>query len=375
MIASDSGLLTQPVQVNELFIAMGERYEVVMDFSQWRGQNITLRNALDFAPQREYSHTDEVMRFVVGSGPTDDSSQVPSKLRDLQWPTAKGGGKGRNFVFEHIDGQWRINGINFMDVQNRVLARPDRGLVETWQLENRAGGSSHPVHLHLVDFRVLNRTGGPWGVHPYESAGLKDVVWLGPGEKVTLEAHYSPWPGVYMFHCHNLIHEDHMMMAAFNVSTIADLGYNETNYVDPMEEAYRPRKADADEYAYDAVRDRMEVMCGYQPYDDAYEVDGWLSSYWATKTANPGGADSSAEPGPGHTGPPQGPPQQGPPQVGPPQHQITSAPAPPPPPQPAPEPPRWTVAPEGFRTSKRALGQRPRFAGNLTGNPTGVGGV
>lgn len=41
-----------------------------------------------------------------------------------------------------------------------------------------------------------------------ESAGLKDVVWLGRNEVVLVEAHYAPWNGVYMFHCHNLIHED-----------------------------------------------------------------------------------------------------------------------------------------------------------------------
>ena len=55
--------------------------------------------------------------------------------------------------------------------------------------------------MHLVDFRVISRTGR--GVEPYEAAGLKDVVWLGKNEVVKVEAHYAPWNGVYMFHCHN----------------------------------------------------------------------------------------------------------------------------------------------------------------------------
>lgn len=42
---------------------------------------------------------------------------------------------------------------------------------------------------------------------PYESVALKDVVWLGPSETVRVIARYAPWDGVYMFHCHNLIHE------------------------------------------------------------------------------------------------------------------------------------------------------------------------
>jgi FtsP/CotA-like multicopper oxidase with cupredoxin domain len=44
---------------------------------------------------------------------------------------------------------------------------------------------------------------------PYEAAGKKDVVWIAPGESVRVVARYAPWEGVYMFHCHNLIHEDY----------------------------------------------------------------------------------------------------------------------------------------------------------------------
>jgi bilirubin oxidase len=48
--------------------------------------------------------------------------------------------------------------------------------------------------------------------------------------------------GVYMFHCHNLVHEDHDMMAAFNVSVLEDFGYPETTrFIDPMEERWRAK--------------------------------------------------------------------------------------------------------------------------------------
>lgn len=374
VIASDSGLLTKPTRTSDLLLSMGERYEIVVDFSPFQGRNVDLLNTLSFTEQDDYHHTDKVMRFVVGRRRSRDSSLVPSTLREVPWPTSKSGVDHR-FVFDHGGGEWRINGITFMDVRNRVLAKPDRGLVEVWELENHSGGASHPVHIHLVDFRIIGRSlgrghggggdgdssgdgngdddghgggdgrgesdgggdggddggsdgpgghgggrgdgdggddgrddggddgrgGGRGGGHegedngasllaasirPYESAGLKDVVWLGPGEKVMVEAHYSPWPGVYMFHCHNLIHEDHMMMAAFNVSTIADLGYNETNYVNPMDQRWRPMQEESSAYHFEAVKERLDFMCGFQPYDHAYEVDGWLSSYWATKTRN-----------------------------------------------------------------------------------------
>jgi FtsP/CotA-like multicopper oxidase with cupredoxin domain len=72
------------------------------------------------------------------------------------------------------------------------------------------------VHIHLVDFQILSRSRGKRGVLSYEKEALKDVVLLGENEKVQVIARYAPWDGVYMFHCHNLIHEDHSMTAAFN---------------------------------------------------------------------------------------------------------------------------------------------------------------
>lgn len=97
-------------------------------------------------------------------------------------------------------------------MNNRVLAKPPQGTVELWELVYASAGNDfHPIHIHLVDFQVISRTGGSRGVLPYESAGLKDIVLLEPGETVKVLAYYGDWAGVYMFHCHNLIHEDHMV--------------------------------------------------------------------------------------------------------------------------------------------------------------------
>ena len=93
------------------------------------------------------------------------------------------------------------------------MAKPQRGAIEVWQLENKSGGWSHQIHIHLIDFQVIQRTGGiNRGVEPYEAVALKDVVWLGPNEKVLVIARYAPWDGVYMFHCHNLIHEVRLLL-------------------------------------------------------------------------------------------------------------------------------------------------------------------
>lgn len=209
VIATDAGLMEVPVTTNSLYISMGERYEVVFDFAPFAGQNITLRNSEDVGTDDDYLHTNKVMRFVVGSTPVTDTSVVPASLATVHWPTPSGPGVDHHFEFERTNGQWKINGVGFNDVNNRVLANVPRGTVEVWELENGGGGWSHPIHIHLVDFKVLSRSDDDDRIlYEYEKKGLKDVVWLAPNEIVKVEAHYAPWDGLYMFHCHNLIHED-----------------------------------------------------------------------------------------------------------------------------------------------------------------------
>lgn len=292
VIASDAGLLGAPQKVKDMYISMAERYEVVVDFSKWKGENVTMRNTKGFAADDDYLHTDKIMRFIVsdpgsgsGGGGGSGGNSLPTQLRTIPYPKHKDG-IDHSYKFERSGGAWKINGVSFSDVNNRVLAKPKRGRVEVWELINSSGGWSHPIHIHLVDFKVVSRSGGRGTVMQYEAAGLKDVVWLGPNERVVAEAHYAPWDGVYMFHCHNLIHEDHEMMAAFNVSMLDGLGYDETHYLDPMETRWRAKPLAGNDMSDDAARARVKWMAEMQPYNHVDEVDGWLESYWATADAS-----------------------------------------------------------------------------------------
>jgi bilirubin oxidase len=100
--------------------------------------------------------------------------------------------------FSNRHGEWTINGVTFGDINNRVLAKPPRGTVELWRLENHGGGWSHPVHVHLVDFKVVARQQGNRPVLPYEAAALQDVVLVGENEVVYVLAQYTPWDGLYV---------------------------------------------------------------------------------------------------------------------------------------------------------------------------------
>lgn len=281
VIGADTGLLTKPVPTSSLEISMAERWEVVFDFEKYAGKNVTLKNGRDVQHDEDYNSTDKVMQFVVGSSVTDSTNNgaLPPALRNVPFPPKKSG-VDRSFKFGKSNGAWTVNGVTFADVNNRILAKPQRGAIEVWELENSSGGWSHPVHIHLVDFQILSRTGGKRPVLDYEKEALKDVVLLGENEKVTVIARYAPYDGVYMFHCHNLIHEDHDMMAAFNVTSLADWGYPETTkFLDPMEEKYRSKNWVGAEKEKPFIMDKMEKFAAMEAYSNVDKLEEALEDY------------------------------------------------------------------------------------------------
>jgi hypothetical protein len=208
-------------------IGMAERYEVVIDFSKYQpGQRVVMRNT---SPKNniDFDTTDIVCAFVVGSHVTDPrNNEIPQDLNpnmrvmDLK---ASDASVTRNMRFERKGGGWTVNGQTWEDVVNSdyelTVANPAYGDVEIWELENPGGGWFHPVHIHLVDFKVLDRNGRP--PEPYEQ-GPKDVVYVGESEKVRVIMRFENQRGKYMMHCHNLVHEDHDMMVQFEVGDGGD---------------------------------------------------------------------------------------------------------------------------------------------------------
>lgn len=92
-----------------------------------------------------------------------------------------------------------------------------------------------------------------------------------------------------MFHCHNLIHEDHEMMAAFNVSILPDLGYEETHMLDPMSTVYRAEAQSPVAFQEDSITEKIEKFARLQPYNNVLEAEKKLDEYWATHTDGPTG--------------------------------------------------------------------------------------
>ena len=224
MIASEGGLAPVPQQVADFRFGMAERYEMVIDFSKYAiGQRVVLQN-LQPKNNIEFANTDKVMAFdVVAEPSTLDGNSIPDQLNPnmaVMGLTEADAVQKRKFEFVRKHGEWTVNGHTWADVIasnfTRVEAHPAANDVEIWEFKNDSGGWFHPVHVHLVDFKILDRNGRP--PFDYEKAA-KDVVYVGEGETVRVIMRFANQVGRYMIHCHNLVHEDNDMMIQYEVGT------------------------------------------------------------------------------------------------------------------------------------------------------------
>ena len=226
VIAGDGGLLQAPIAANELFLSPGERAEIYVDFSREDGTPSVRLVSRAFTPGGNVTahHHHEaigggvpqgnpmpVLRFAIsGTGP------APA-LPALLIPRERLGRRVRrrrfvmNMGMPPAYGNLTINGLPYDP--NRVDAHVDLGATEIWEVIN-ASDHPHPFHVHATQFYVLTRTNRP--IAPHET-GRKDTVLLWPGDIVELAIRFDHYPGMYVFHCHNLEHEDAGMMATLMV--------------------------------------------------------------------------------------------------------------------------------------------------------------
>ncbi|MGH3354904.1 MAG: multicopper oxidase family protein, partial [Nocardioidaceae bacterium] len=224
VVATDGGLMPRSRQVTQWRHGNAERYEILIDFRRYRpGQRVILRN-LSNPNNVDYQHTDKVMAFDITDAPVHKHDPTWNRIPDLLAGshvmnlTESQATRTRNLRVERHNGHWTINGQTWDDVINsrfqQIIADPHLGATEIWEIQNKSGGWFHPVHIHLIDFKVLSRNSRP----PFDyERGPKDVVYVGENETIRLLCQFQPHRGRYMVHCHNLPHEDHDMMVQFAV--------------------------------------------------------------------------------------------------------------------------------------------------------------
>ena len=228
-IASDGGLLADPVSMSKLLLAPGERAEIIVDFGadetvQLQSVAANVRSGMGMGMMMgEQNPQFDLIEFRA-SGNLKSSASVPDTLANLPVASESEAVRTRKFLLEMPGmGPMRVLGMgagftingDAMNMQ-RIDEVVKMGETEIWEIGN-AGPMIHPFHIHNTQFRILDRDGRPPAAN---EAGLKDTVVVDPGEVVRLLVRFENYTDPerpYMYHCHILEHEDAGMMGQFTV--------------------------------------------------------------------------------------------------------------------------------------------------------------
>lgn len=223
-IGTDQGLLGAPVELQYLQIAPGERADIILDFADHAGEKIIVKNDAAFI----------VMQFRVGQQTTADPSSLPPVLRPVNKIPESAAIKNRMLTLGEIDDM--VQNPMTMLLNNShwdmpITENPKLDSVEIWNLINLTD-DSHPIHLHLVRFQILDRRRfntldyytqgklnftGPVVPPSANEAGWKDTVRADPGMVTRIIVKFEGYKGRYVWHCHILEHEDNEMMRPYEV--------------------------------------------------------------------------------------------------------------------------------------------------------------
>ena len=271
-IGSEGGFLPNPVRLTELLIAPAERADVIVDFSRVpAGTHVILENVgpdepfgggdegEDFEPA-DPATTGQVMQFRVGARQGADPSIAPAALRlpaftplgkpvksrDLSLnemmsmsvtatetaqgsvvfdPAGEAFGPQEALLGTYDAATKTATPMHWMDP---VSEKVKRGQVEQWAFHNFTA-DAHPIHVHLVQFQVVDREVVDPEVSPHGDLGagavmqpmaweygFKDTVIAYPGEITRIKARFDT-AGLFVWHCHIIEHEDNEMMRPYKV--------------------------------------------------------------------------------------------------------------------------------------------------------------
>lgn len=231
VIGSDGGLLPHPVKTTELLLAPGERADILVDFSEeFSEKSAELISKTFSLPSNggmmgnmsqmmgqggpEQGSEFPLMEFRIGNE-TDSCTPVdlPQQLSEVNFPAEEDALRTRSIELnmEMMTGH-TINGRLFEML--RIDEEVTQGDTEIWEFINNSA-VPHPMHIHAVQFKVLSRSRNR-DLIPTET-GWKDTVLVMAGERVRVIMKFDALKGLYVFHCHNLEHEDAGMMANLKI--------------------------------------------------------------------------------------------------------------------------------------------------------------
>jgi FtsP/CotA-like multicopper oxidase with cupredoxin domain len=260
VIGTDGGLLSQPARKPYLMLAPGERAEIWKDFSEKNTNDEIYLQSLPFNDGTTMGMGGGMGggmmggRMMYGSGPangtgfdictftvtseTGEKKSLPSSFQNIPSipeSEAVNAGSPRQFRFFNQRMQWVINGETFGMTEVADWEKVKLNTTEIWEFINGDGGGMgmmqdmmrmpHPVHLHGLQFQIIDRDVSGVSTDSWNTVrdgfidnGWQDTFLLMPGMRVKIALKFEDYTGIYVYHCHNLEHEDMGMMRNYEVT-------------------------------------------------------------------------------------------------------------------------------------------------------------
>lgn len=236
VIGTDGGLLEKPVQKEYITLAPAQRIELWVDFSEdevGSSKNLVSLPFAAYGGDSTYplfaAHVEEAVKVSI---------PLPERLSTIvghDETMAVNLSSPRSFILAMAQGMgWTLNGRTF---EMEAVAEDEivkLGDLEVWEFENRVGGGMgmmggmslpHPMHVHGLQYQIIEREVAKeedrdaWATlsDGYVDEGWHDIVLVMPGERVKILLKFEDFTGLYLYHCHNLEHEDMGMMRNYRV--------------------------------------------------------------------------------------------------------------------------------------------------------------
>jgi spore coat protein A len=273
-IGADGGFLPAPARLDQLLMGPAERADVIVDFTNVpAGTDIVL---LNLGPDEPFGggeppddfdvsdpeSTGLVMQFRVVPAQSNDISTPPEALALPQLPRLPVATVTRRVSLNEAESETVFvdghpghghrkhepanlklacndpNAVPFgptmaqlgtvtpggegtpLEWRDAITENPAPGATEVWEIHNFTA-DAHPIHIHEVEFEVVERENVTGVVRPPEAweTGPKDTVVSYPGEITRIKATFDR-AGQFVWHCHILEHEDNEMMRPFSVGPL-----------------------------------------------------------------------------------------------------------------------------------------------------------